>query len=193
MQVLEGKGGGGSRYLSGTNPTSVSQPSMSKAGPKGGGRCEGDITPTCATWAPPPSGATSWTPAPSGAISSTLACVHDLQEFQKSDNRFKSDTESLCQFRRQDMSSDIVSAPLNDCSRRRHVTGTIESCCSFEEAPKHQTASSQILFATDAWACYINNYATLRHKHVHVQTTTSKITLHFLGTAWQQEVVTTGT
>ncbi len=30
-------------------------------------------------------------------------------------------------------------------------------------------------FAIDAWSCYINSWATLRHTHVHVQTATNKI------------------
>jgi hypothetical protein len=30
-------------------------------------------------------------------------------------------------------------------------------------------------FAIDAWSCYINSWATLRHTHAHVQIATSKI------------------
>ncbi len=72
MQELKGEGGGGlGCHLSGTKPTLVSQPSMSKAGPDGGGRREGDITPTCAAWGPASSGAISW----------TCVWVRDLQEF----------------------------------------------------------------------------------------------------------------
>ncbi len=58
---------------------------MSKAGPDGGGRREGESTPTCAAWGLPPSGAISW----------ICVSVRDLQEFHKSKKRFKSDNETV--------------------------------------------------------------------------------------------------